>query len=82
MPSPKEIEMTVASVIRHALELRQAGVKRLCLDTLAIEFEPFSPEHEYEVDAKPDERPKSLWNDPDLYGRPQDATVPGIKKEK
>jgi len=82
MLSPKELDMMIASVIRHAPELRAAGVLKLSVDEVAIELAPHVPEHEYEGDAKPDDQPKSIWDDRDLYGRPQDATVPGIKKEK
>jgi hypothetical protein len=74
MPTMMDIKFAVDAVLEYAEKLRQAGVTRFALGDLAVDLAPFVPEHEYEVDAKPDERPKSLWNDPDLYGRPQDAT--------
>jgi hypothetical protein len=82
MPSPKEIEMAVASVLRHAIELRQAGVTKLCLDTLTVELAPLPPEHGDVVESvKQPEKPKGIWDDPTLYGRDDDAPVPKLKKE-
>lgn len=83
MPSAPEIKIAVNVVLEHAEKLREAGVLTFTLGDLSVTLAPAEPEHgDVEGDAKPDDKPKSLWNDPDLYGRPQDATVPGIKKEK
>jgi hypothetical protein len=82
MPSKPEIDIAVTAVLKHASDLRGAGVTRFALGDLAVDLAPLPPEHGDVVEnVKQPEKPKGIWDDPTLYGRDDDAPVPKLKKE-
>lgn len=85
MPSSVEIKMAVAAVIEHAPTLREAGVLRFVLGELAVDLAPHKPTHEdvpADTPTSTERKPKSIWHDPELYGLPEDAQPPGLRKDK
>lgn len=82
MPNEFEIGHAITAVLSRAQELREAGVLKFALDGLSVEFAPHTPEIGG-TDDKPETheepKPRSIWDEPDLYGG---GKPPGIRKEK
>ncbi len=78
-----DLDKTIATVIAHSERLRAAGVLKLSVDGVAFELAPYLAPADTS-DSQLPEKPKrrGMIDDPALYGREDDAPVPGLRKDK
>jgi hypothetical protein len=83
-PTLFDIDSIVTAVLVRAKELREAGVTRFALGELAVDLAPYEPDIDDSPAAEQTTPSKkaSIWNDHDLYGRPEDAPIPGLRKNE
>jgi hypothetical protein len=76
--STNDLPGLLALIEERAPRLRTAGVQSLIVGGVTMVLAPADPPQA--VDIVEDDQPRSLMDDPEAYGLPPDADVPGFQR--